>query len=71
LTKKICMTFQENKDIKPGDEILVKLPHEEVERAFIVKKLDYQFKNLPVIDYNGRELVIDRKMILRKINHSS
>lgn len=61
------MTFEENKDIKTGDKIVVKLPHEEVEREFIVKKLD-NFKNLPVIEYNGGEIVIDRRMILRKID---
>lgn len=66
MTKKICMTFQENKDIKAGDKIVVKLPHEEVEREFTVIKLDKQFKNLPIIDYNGGELLIDRKMIIRK-----
>jgi len=65
--KKICMTFQENKDIKAGDRILVKLPHEEIEREFIVAKLDHQFKNLPVIEYNGGNIVIDRTMIIKKI----
>lgn len=66
MPKKICMTFQENKDIKAGDRIVVKLPHEEIEREFTVIKLDKQFKNLPIIDYNGGELLIDRKMIIRK-----
>ncbi len=61
------MTYHENKDIQAGDIVVIKLPHEEIEREFIVKKLDNQFKNLPIIDYNGGELLIDRKMILRKI----
>ena len=60
------MTFEENKDIKEGDKIVVKLPHEENEREFTVKKLDKSFKNLPIIEYNGGELVIDRRMITRK-----
>ena len=65
--KKICMSFAENKDIQAGDKIVVKLPHEEEEREFVVKKLDISFKNLPVIEYNNQELVIDRRMIIRKL----
>lgn len=67
MDKKICLTIQENKDIQIGDQIVVKLPHEEEERQFTVIKLDRQFKNLPIIEYNGRELVIDRRMIIRKL----
>ncbi len=67
LPKKICMTFKENKDIEVGDKIIVKLPHEEVEREFEVIKIDKDFKNLPIIEYNGRELVIDRRMIIHKL----
>ncbi|TCS81048.1 hypothetical protein [Tepidibacillus fermentans] len=62
--RKICMTFQENTDIKVGDKIIVKLPHETIEREFTVIKLDHSLKNLPVIEYQGKELLIDRSMIL-------
>lgn len=70
MNKKNRFFFQENKDIKAGDKIIVKLPHEYEEREFIVKKLDKNFKNLPVIEYNGRELLIDRQMIISKDSNS-
>ncbi|OEF98896.1 hypothetical protein BHF71_02920 [Vulcanibacillus modesticaldus] len=66
--KRICLNFRENKDIKVGDKILVKLPNEEIERKFLVKKLDHRFKNLPIVEYNGIEIVIDLSIIIRKMN---
>lgn len=63
MDKKICVSFKENDDIKAGDKILVQLPNEEDAKEFIVKKLDKNFKNLPIIEYNGVELVIDRRII--------
>lgn len=67
MNKKICINFDENEEIKEGDKILVKLPHEEIDREFIVKSLDKNFKNLPIIEYNGGELLLDPKVIIKKI----
>lgn len=63
--KKICMTFTENKDIEVGDVIVVKLPHETEEKEYEVVRLDVDFKNLPIILYNGKEIVINRTMITK------
>lgn len=61
------MTLQENKDIRAGDIIVIKLPHEEVEREFTVVRLDPELRNLPIIEYQGKEIVINTTMIKRKL----
>ncbi len=65
--KKFCMTLHENKDIKAGDIVVVQLPHEEQDREFKVVRLDAELRNLPIIEYQGKELVINTTMIKRKI----